>query len=141
MSTQAKPNGEVAKQVLRRLALCRRSTVDGKPVPGRGANPKGIIYYDPQRRTWPCRSRPTRSAARPARTPTPDEAQAALAGYIAYFGTYSIDERPRTVTHHRQGSVQPGDTADLVRGYEFAGDRLILRPPGTTHEVVWERIK
>ena len=91
--------------------------------------------------TWSCRSRPTRSAPRPASTPTPEEAQAALAGYIAYFGTYSIDERARTVTHHRQGSVQPGDVADLVRGYEFAGDRLILRPPGTTYEVVWERIK
>ena len=37
--------------------------------------------------------------------------------------------------------MQPGDVADLVRGYEFAGDRLILRPPGTTYEVVWERIK
>jgi hypothetical protein len=36
--------------------------------------------------------------------------------------------------------VQPGDVADLVRGYEFKGDRLILRPLGTTHEVVWERI-
>jgi hypothetical protein len=28
-----------------------------------------------------------------------------------------------------------------VRGYEFAGDRLILRPIGTTTEVLWERIK
>ena len=29
----------------------------------------------------------------------------------------------------------------LVRGYEFAGDRLILRPAGTNAEVIWERIK
>ncbi len=35
------------------------------------------------------------------------------------------------MTHHRQGSVQPGDKGDLVRGYEFAGDRLVLRPAGT----------
>jgi hypothetical protein len=28
-----------------------------------------------------------------------------------------------------------------VRGYEFAGDRLILRPIGATTEVMWERIK
>jgi len=28
-----------------------------------------------------------------------------------------------------------------VRGYEFVGDRLILRPMGTTTEVIWERIK
>jgi hypothetical protein len=36
--------------------------------------------------------------------------------------------------------VQPGDAGDLVRGYAFVGDRLILRPPGTTYEVIWERI-
>jgi hypothetical protein len=29
----------------------------------------------------------------------------------------------------------------VVRGYDFAGDRLILRPVGTTREVIWERIK
>ena len=84
----------------------------------------------------PDRERPKANAE-----PTPDEAKAALTGYIAYFGHYTVDEQARTVTHHRQGSVQPGDTADLVRGYEFRGDRLILRPPGTTYEVVWERIK
>jgi hypothetical protein len=86
------------------------STVDGKPRPGQGANPKGIIIYDAH-------------------------------GYMAYFGKYSVDERARTVTHHRHGSVQPGDKGDLVRGYEFAGDRLILKPIGTTTEVLWERIK
>ena len=90
---------------------------------------------------WSCRSRPTRIARKAGSAPTPDEAQAALAGYIAYFGTYTVDEKAATVTHHRQASVQPGDVADLVRGFEFAGDRLILRPPGTTYEVLWERIK
>ncbi len=37
--------------------------------------------------------------------------------------------------------MQPGDKGDLVRGYEFVGDRLILRPVGAVHEVIWERIK
>ncbi len=37
------------------------------------------------------------------------------------------------MTHHRHGSVQPGDKGDVVRGYEFVGDRLILRPVGTAH--------
>ncbi len=60
--------------------------------------------------------------------------------YIAYFGTYSLDDRAKTVTHHRAGSVQPNDTKDLVRGYRFVGNRLILQPPGTNYEVMWERI-
>ena len=65
----------------------------------------------------------------------------ALADYVAYFGTYTIDERAGTITHHRQASVQPGELTDYVRNYEFAGDRLILRPVGTKQEVVWERFK
>ena len=72
---------------------------------------------------------------------TADEAKLALTGYIGYFGTYSIDERAGTVTHHRQASIQPGDSGDLVRRYEFVGDRLVLRPPNSTMEVTWERIK
>ena len=91
--------------------------------------------------TWPARSRPTANVTRAGETPTGEEAKAALDGHVAYFGTYSVDEKARTVTHHRQGSVQPGDKGDLVRGYEFVGDRLILRPAGTKAEVMWERIK
>ena len=88
-----------------------------------------------------CHVAPDRATTRAGKEATPDEAKAALAGYIAYFGTYSVDEQARTVTHHREGSVQPGDKGDLVRGYEFVGDRLILRPVGVVHEVIWERIK
>ena len=64
-----------------------------------------------------------------------------LAQHIAYFGTYTIDEAACTVTHHRQGNIQPGAPAEAVRGYAFVGDRLILRPVGTSQEVLWERIR
>jgi hypothetical protein len=139
VSEQARPSGEGAKRFFGAWRYVG-STVDGKPRPGRGANPKGIIYYDPSGHMV-VQVAPDKERGKAGSTPTPEEAQAALADYIAYFGTYTVDERAGTVTHHRQGSVQPGDVADLVRGYEFSGDRLILRPPGTTHEVVWERIK
>jgi hypothetical protein len=116
------------------------SNVDGKPHPGRGANPKGIIMYDVHGH-MSCHVAPDRVTTRAGKEATPDEAKAALADYISYFGTYSVDEQARTVTHHREGSIQPGDKGDLVRGYEFVGDRLILRPVGVVHEVIWERIK
>jgi hypothetical protein len=132
-------NGERAKR-LHGAWRYIGSMTDGKPTPGRGANPKGIIYYDPSG-TMVVQVAPDKERGKAGSAPTPDEAQAALSGYIAYFGTYTVDERAATVTHHRHASVQPGDVADLVRGYEFAGDQLILRPPGTTYEVVWERIK
>jgi hypothetical protein len=72
---------------------------------------------------------------------TPEEAWIALKDYIAYFGTYTVDEQAGTVTHHRLDSIQPGDGGDLIRRYEFIGDRLVLRAPNSTLEVTWERIK
>ncbi len=116
------------------------STLDGKPFPDRGASAKGIIIYDAHGH-MACHVAPDREVTRAGKEPTGEEAKAALADHIAYFGTYSVDEHARTVTHHRQGSVQPGDKGDVVRGYEFVGDRLILRPVSTTREVIWERIR
>jgi hypothetical protein len=116
------------------------ATANGKPRPGQGAHPKGIIIYDAHG-YMACHVAPDREVSKVGDRPTGEEAIAALDGHIAYFGTYSVDEQARTVTHHRQASVQPGDQGDVVRGYEFAGDRLILRPVGTTREVIWQRIK
>jgi Lipocalin-like domain len=116
------------------------STVNGQPRPGQGAHPKGIIIYDAHGH-MACQVAPDRNVTKDGEKPTGEEAIAALDGHIAYFGTYTVDEKAHSVTHHRHGSVQPGDKGDLVRGYEFVGDRLILRPAGTHAEVVWERIK
>jgi hypothetical protein len=114
--------------------------IDGKPRPNRGDNPKGYIFYaasgEMAAQIAPDRVNPMAGA-----TPTAEEAKASLADYVSYFGTWSLDERAGTVTHHRVASVQPGPLADYVRSYEFKGDRLILRPVGTKQEVVWERIK
>lgn len=112
------------------------ATLDGKSTRPNG---KGIIYYAPTGEMT-CQVSPGVFAAKAAAKPTPDEALAALDGYIAYFGTFSIDETAQTVTHHRLGSVQPGDTADLVRKFTINGDRLILNPPGTSYEVHWQRM-
>ena len=114
--------------------------IDGKPRPNRGSNPKGFIFYT-ESGAMAAQIAPDRVNPMAGAEPTPEEAKAALADYVSYFGTWSIDERAGTVTHHRFGSVQPGDSAEVVRGYEFVDDRLILRPVGTTHEVIWERIR
>jgi len=139
VSAQTKPNGKIAGRFFGAWRYVG-SNLDGKPRPDRGANPKGMIYYDPSGHMV-VQVAPDRRRDKAGSEATSEEAKAALDGYIAYFGTYSVDEQARTVTHHRQGSVQPGDVADLVRGFEFVGDRLILRPLGTAHEVVWERFK
>ena len=101
-----------------------------------------MIYYDGTGhmgvQIMPDRARPKFTGT----LPTPDEAKAAILGYVAYFGTYTIDERERTVTHHRTGHINPGNISDAVRRYEFASDdRLILKPVGRTTELTWERIR
>jgi hypothetical protein len=118
--------------------------VNGQVDPNRGAHPTGLIYYDAAgymaAQIMPDRPRAKYIGSQP----TPEEAKTALSGYTAYFGTYSIDERSRTVTHHRKGCVNPGLVGvDAVRRYEFAaGDRLILSPvENPSSRLTWERIK
>jgi hypothetical protein len=106
----------------------------------RGANPKGMIYYGPHGE-MAVQIAPDVKRRRAGAVMTPEEAKIALTDYIAYFGTYTIDAQTETVTHHRHDSIQPGDGGDLVRRFEFAGERLILRAPNSTLEVTWERIK
>jgi len=105
----------------------------------RGANPKGIIYYGPHGE-MSVQVAPDVKRTRAGAVMTPEEAKIAVTDYVAYFGTYTIDEAAGTVTHHRQDSIQPGDSGDLIRRYEFTGNRLVLRPPNSTMEVMWERI-
>ena len=51
------------------------------------------------------------------------------AGYEAYFGTYTVDDRanPPTVTHHIEGSLRPGGVGkDFTRDLLLKGDSLTL---------------
>jgi len=75
--------------------------------------------------------------------PTPEEAKDAITGYLAYFGTYSVDEQARTITHHRKANINPGGVNDdVVRTYVFeSNDRLVLTPAGSTNTIVWERAR
>ena len=103
----------------------------------------GLMYYDGlgnmAAQVMPGRARPKYAGAQP----TPDEAKDAITGYLAYFGTYTVDERAHTITHHRRGNINPGQVGDdAVRRYEFApGDRVILTPVDTGNRITWERAK
>ena len=118
------------------------SIVEPESEAARGPHPTGLIIYDATGhmavQIMPDRVRPKYAGT----LPTPDEARSALLGYGAYFGTYTIDERARTVTHHREGNIDPGGLGDFVRRYEFLpGDRIVLRPLENQNALTWERIK
>lgn len=118
-------------------------TQNGALDPNRGARPTGLLYYD-LTGNMAVQIMPDRVLRRQfaGAQPTPEEAQAALLGYTAYFGTYSVDERAHTVTHHREGNINPGALSDFIRRYEFlAGDRVALMPVENQNRLVWEPIK
>ena len=124
------------------------TTQGGQADPIRGLHPRGLIYYDTTGHMAVQISPEPGSVAERGRRPfagsdpTAEEARAALRGYAAYFGTYTIDERAHTVTHHREGNINPGHLGDFVRRYEFLpGDRLALTPLENQNRVIWERIK
>jgi len=88
-------------------------------------------------------------ANRPPLSPEATDAEraAAQASYLAYYGTYQVDQQAGRVTHHVQGSTNPNwPRTNLIRYYEFSdkGDtlRLSLRNDAgrTTGTLVWARI-
>src|SRR5260370_5686527 len=87
-------------------------------------------------------------------TATTEEKAAAFDSYAAYFGTFTVDAKAGTVTHHLENNLVPGrEGTDNVRWFEFQGDnRLYLIPmedgkgsvlarKDATYKLLWERIK
>jgi hypothetical protein len=115
-----------------------------------GAHPLGYIEYGRDGRmiviiAGTDRKKPAGSVA------TPAEAQALLTSLLAYAGTYTLDTKAHTVTHHIEVSWDETRTGEAhVRSYRFAGERLTLttqpsRDPATgrpsVRTVVWERVR
>lgn len=68
---------------------------------------------------------------------------ALLDGYLAYWGTYEVDEAKQLITIHIEGCLRPGWIGvDQHRYYELApnGDVvLIYNVPGGVHRLTWRK--
>ena len=74
---------------------------------------------------------------------TPTQAQAALFGYVAYFGTYTLDQDAKIMRLHFEGAINPSMVGtDGDRHYQFDGDRMTFRAGsgGATTWLTWERL-
>jgi len=126
----------------------RRS--DGQVVYPFSKNVVGVVSYDAKGNMSVQLMLPERPAfaINDQMKGTSEEIKAAFEGYVAYFGTYEVDEEKGTVTHHVKGSMFPNFVgSDMVRFFEFSANRLTLRAPpiqaggiAVTSLLIWERI-
>jgi len=127
---------------------------DGDVLDWMGKKPSGMLTYSPDGRMalQIMRDPPAMGGSmwsREGRVLLPgasaDDIRGALGGYYAYFGTWDVDERAHTVTHHVRASLRSGEVgAHYVRPYELTGEELVLRYPVTgaeewTRVLVWRR--
>jgi hypothetical protein len=139
----------------------RLTSIEGNPpgLPSIYDRPTGQLMYDPSgRMSAQIVARADRKSFAPYNNgrllATPEDKAAAFDSYTAYFGTYTVDARAGTVTHHLEDSLVPGRRGtDNVRWFEFEGDdRLLLIPvedgkggaiarKDATLRLLWERIK
>ena len=119
-------------------------------------HPTGIITYD--RSGWMTVQIDVKGVRKPfvggPASGTVQEKVAAFDNYVAYYGTYTLDLKAQTITHHLEDASSPNwRGVHNVRWFEFQGDdRLLLIPleDGTggvidrknaTYKLLWERIK
>jgi hypothetical protein len=122
---------------------------DGKKTDRWGLNPKGIFMFDAHGHfaQFITRSDLPKFAAGTADKGTADEAKAVLSGFVASFGTYTVDEADKTVITHVEGSVFPNLIGrDQKRSIStLTADELRYTNPttstGTSAEATWRRVK
>ena len=121
---------------------------DGKKIERFGSDPKGIYIFERNGRFAAIllRSNLPKFASNNAMTGTADENKAIVQGSTAFFGTYSVNEKDRTMDSHIDGSTYPNwDGQDQKRTVSISGDEMKVCVGGAqiggTACAVWKRIK
>jgi hypothetical protein len=113
-----------------------------------GPNPKGILVFDGNGRyalTLIGADLP-KFAANNRAGGTADENKAVVAGSLAHFGTYAVDEANKSFTFHIEFATFPNWTnTDQKRAFTITGDELKYTDPnasaGGRATVIWRRAK
>jgi hypothetical protein len=116
-----------------------------------GSTPLGSLMYQPGGRMSVALMRPDRPrfASNNLVDATPEEIKAGFEGYLAYCGSYEVNEGERFIIHHLEFSSFPNWVeTDQKRYFEFIGNRLTLKTPPVTvlgavqiHSLTWERLQ
>src|SRR5216684_1932469 len=122
----------VMRRVIRSLTTAVKDPATGKWSQTPNFNSNGYIIYADTGHMG-VHIQPKVRPRFAANSPTAQEAQAALRGYTAYFGSFTVSdkEKEKFVVHHRFGQINPGGEMDAKRFYDFVttpnnSQRLIL---------------
>lgn len=94
------------------------------PVFSLGPSPSGTLTYTANGRVQAQLASTIRPKVRAADA-TLEQQRELMRTYLAYFGTFEVDEQAGTVTHHLDGSVGPRDRTFTLTA-QLSGDRLVV---------------
>ncbi|HWP48864.1 MAG TPA: lipocalin-like domain-containing protein [Candidatus Limnocylindrales bacterium] len=131
-----------------RLVSFEEQRADGTPVYPMGREVKGYISYDGRGHmsVQLMRTDLRKFTSNDPLAATSEEKIAAFEGYLAYWGTYTVNEEEGSVTHYLEGSLVPNWVNTVrKRFFQVSEDRLILTFPMTgdtvSSRLIWERWK
>ena len=148
-SIQSKANSSAAQLVGTWRLMLYEDLENGRRVNRFGEKPLGLFIYTPDGHVAIQIADPSNPPCIPDRrtsdsrlpTCTPEQTRNVVDHYVAYWGTYTIDESAGVVVHHVQSDLGYSYIGtDQRRSFRLNGNRLILGdgPNGTR---VLERVR
>lgn len=146
--TQSAESKSVARRLVGtwKLAAYEVERPNGELIYPFGQAPAGILTYDRGGHMAVQIMRPDRPNVDRDKA-TAEDIQAAYKGYVAYFGTFTVNDAGDTVIHHVQGSLDTWRVGgEMVRPLTLMGNRLILSTEYTSggelrkYKITWERV-
>ncbi len=122
---------------------------DGRNLPAYGPAPSSLLVFTADMHVIEVMTDATipRFASNARGHGTAEENQAAMAGSIGWFGTYTVDENGELLGDRVEGSTFPNWVGDVRTREDIHlvvdGDRLLenfQRPEGTRIVITWRRV-
>jgi hypothetical protein len=139
-----------AKNLVGTWALVSADTTDasGKKMPTFGPNPRGSLVFTSNGRyaLHNARASLPKFASGNRATGSAEENQAVVAGTIAHFGRYTVDDKDKAFTFHIETSTYPNwEGTAQKRPFTVSGDEMkygvAAASGGGRADLVWKRVK
>ena len=156
-STKTNTGNLTTKMVEKFIGTWKLVSTEGRPSGEKlERKPTGYIIYDSNGHVYVqimLRNDRTKFISDGLAKATTEEKAAAYDSYVAYYGTYTINEAEGIIMHHVEGSLDPNEVGnDLIRYFEFSGNRITLIPTRLaggklipkselSRRLTWERVK